>query len=191
MELDTPTALDNSLSWFGMRVRSNFERVAAQHLESRGFEPYCPSYKTEKLWSDRKKIVDQVLFPGYLFCRLDLQQRIHAMTVPGVVGLVGFGQTFPAIPEVEIERVRAMVDSGLPVMPWPFLREGQRVLIERGPLAGVEGTLLQSKGQFRLVVSISLLQRSVSAEIDRRWVRPISSPVPAHAGVPEAQWAVS
>ena len=162
------------LPWFGLRVRSNFERVTAEHLVARGFTPYCPSYRTEKLWSDRKKIVDQVLFPGYVFCRVDLDRRNHILTTPGVVGLIGFGQTFPSIPEDEITRVRALVESGLPVVPWPFLKQGQRVLIERGPLTGVEGTLLQTKGAYRLIVSINLLQRAVSAEIDRRWIRPIS-----------------
>jgi transcription antitermination factor NusG len=88
---------------------------------------------------------------------------------------VGVGKVPSAIPDQEIESIRTMVRSGLLMKPWPFLEVGQRVLIERGPLAGVEGILEDVKGKFRLVVSISLLQRSVSAEIDRAWVRPISS----------------
>lgn len=92
--------------------------------------------------------------------------------MPGVVGLVGFGKTPSPIPDDEIENIRTIVQSGVLVQPWPFLEVGQRVLIERGPLAGVEGILLELKGQFRLVVSIALLHRSVSAEVDRNWVRP-------------------
>jgi transcription antitermination factor NusG len=118
----------------------------------------------------------QFLFPGYVFSRLNPHDRLPVLTVPGVVSVVGFGKLPTAIPDHEIENIRTMVQSGLLMKPWPFLEVGQRVLIERGPLAGVEGILQDVKGRFRLVVSISLLQRSVSAEVDRTWVRPIPSP---------------
>jgi transcription antitermination factor NusG len=90
-----------------------------------------------------------------------------------VVSLVGFGKTPSPIPDREIENIRTMVQSGVLIQKWPFLEVGQTVLIEQGPLAGVEGILLELKGKFRLVVSIGLLQRSVSAEVDRHWVRPV------------------
>ncbi len=163
------------LLWFALRVRSNYERIAAVHLRERGFEEFSPSYQVQRRWSDRTKTMEQFLFPGYVFSRLNPHDRLLAVTVPGVVGLVGFGKVPSAIPDQEIESIRTMVRSGLLMKPWPFLEVGQRVLIERGPLAGVEGILEDVKGKFRLVVSISLLQRSVSAEIDRAWVRPISS----------------
>jgi len=100
------------------------------------------------------------------------------------VDVVGFGKTPAPVPDDEIERVRKMVESGLLVTPFPFLKVGQTVLIERGPLAGVEGILAEVKGRCRLVVSIGLLQRSVSAEVDRGAVRPIrtASPFPQQAG---------
>jgi transcription antitermination factor NusG len=163
------------LSWFALRVRSNYERIASTHLRERGFEDFSPSYQVQRRWSDRTKTMEQFLFPGYVFSRLNPHDRLHVVTVPGVVGLVGFGKMPTAIPDQEIESIRTMLRSGLLMKPWPFLEVGQRVLIERGPLAGVEGILQDVKGRFRLVVSISLLQRSVSAEIDRTWVRPISS----------------
>jgi transcription antitermination factor NusG len=161
--------------WFAIRVRSNFERVTVLHLRERGYEEFAPSHQTDRLWSDRRKRVDEFLFPGYVFCRFDVAQRLPVLTVPGVVGLVGFGKVPSPIPDVEIESIRSMVDSGFLVTPWPFMRRGQPVIIERGPLAGVEGILEQVKGKFRLVVSICLLQRSVSTEVDRNWVRPIRS----------------
>jgi len=161
------------LPWFAIRVRSNYERTAAEHLRQRGYEEFSPSYKTERQWSDRKKTVERFLFPGYVFSRLNPQDRLPVLTVPGVVSLVGFGKMPSPIPDKEIENIRTMVLSGILVQPWPFLEVGQTVLIERGPLAGVEGILLELKGQFRLVVSIGLLQRSVSAEVDRNWVRPV------------------
>jgi transcription antitermination factor NusG len=159
--------------WFALRVRSKHERVAAAHLRERGYEEFSPSYKAERQWSDRRKTTDQFLFPGYVFCRLNPRHRLPVLTVPGVVGLVGFGEGPSPIPDQEIEQVRTMVRSGLLVVPWPYLQVGQTVLIERGPLAGLEGILQEVKGKLRLVVSIQLLQRSVSSEVDRTWVRPI------------------
>jgi len=159
--------------WFAVRVRSNQERVAIAHLRERGYEEFAPSYKTERVWSDRKKQIDQYLFPGYVFCRFNPNERLPVLTAPGVVDLVGFGRIPAPIPEDEIERVRKMVESGLLVSPFPFVKVGETVLIERGPLTGVEGILVEVKGRYRLVVSINLLQRSVSAEVDRQSVRPV------------------
>jgi transcriptional antiterminator NusG len=162
--------------WFAIRVRSKHERIAAVHLRERGYEEFLPSYKTERRWSDRTKTIDQFLFPGYVFSRLNPHDRLPVLTAPGVMGLVGIGKTPSPIPEHEIDYIRTMLRSGLLISPWPFLELGQIVLIERGPLAGVEGILEQVKAKFRLVVSIGLLQRSVSTEVDRRWVRPSAKP---------------
>jgi transcription antitermination factor NusG len=171
--------------WFAVRVRSNHERTAAAHLGERGYEEFSPSYMTERRWSDRKKEIEQFLFPGYVFCRVDLQARLPVLTAPGVVGLVGCGRIPTPIPDDEIERIRRMVQSGLLLTPWPFLELGQTVLIERGPLAGVEGILEEVKGKCRLIVSINLLRRSVGAEVDRRWVRPVkvSNRVTTHSAL--------
>src|SRR3984957_64765 len=173
---DFGQALNEIHPWFALRVRSKHEQVASLHLRSRGFQEFSPSYKMERQWSDRKRTTDQSLFPGYVFCRLNAQDRLPVLTVPGVVGIVGFGDGPMVIPEEEVARVRAMLNSGLVVMPWPFLKVGEIVLIELGPLAGIEGILQEVKGKCRIVVSISLLQRSVSSEIERAWVRPLKSP---------------
>ncbi len=164
-----------SQPWYALRVRSNHERVAAMHLREQGYEEFCPAYKAERQWSDRKKTLEQFLFPGYVFCRLNPDDRLPVLMMPGVVNVVGFGSQPAAIPDQEIEHVRTMVRSGLLVTPWPFLSVGQTVVLERGPLAGVEGILQQIKKTFRLVVSVQMLQRSVSTEVDRAWVRPISA----------------
>jgi len=156
-----------------VRVRSNRESVVSLHLRERGFEEFTPSHQAERQWSDRIKVIERPLFPGYVFCRLNMNDRLPVLTVPGVVGLVGIGKQPVSIPDQEVDRIRTLVRSGLTVTPWPFLREGDQVLIERGPLAGMEGVLQKLKGKLRIVVSISLLQRAVSAEIDRAWVRPL------------------
>jgi transcription antitermination factor NusG len=160
--------------WLAIRARSNYERVVAAHIRNRGFEEFLPTYRSESKWSDRRKIVDRCLFPGYVFARFDPKERLKILSVPGVVSIVGFGQEGPCpIPEDEIRNVRALVESGLLVKPCPFLQVGEFVLVERGPLAGVEGLVREMKGTLRVVVSITMLQRSVEAEIERSWVRPL------------------
>ncbi len=162
-----------SLAWYGVRVRSNFEHVTAAALQSRGLEEFLPVTRARRRWSDRVKYIDQPLFPGYVFCRFDGSSRVPVLSSPGVVGIVGFGARLAPIPEEEIEAIRAMIDSSLPIYPHPFLREGQKIRLRRGPLAGAEGVIVEFKKQFRLVASVSLLQRSVSVEIDREWIAPI------------------
>jgi transcription termination/antitermination protein NusG len=175
-QLDGSAATDEHSHWFALRVRSKHERVASEHLRHRGYDEFSPTYKAETQWSDRKKVADRFLFPGYVFCRLNPNHRLPVLTIPGVVGIVGFGEGASPIPDSEIERIRMMTGSGLLVTPWPFLEVGQFVVLERGPLAGLEGILAEVKGAARLVVSIQLLQRSVSTEIDRNWVRPLKRP---------------
>src|SRR5271154_5583667 len=165
--------------WFALRVRSKHERVTSLHLQKRGYEEFSPSYRAESQWSDRKKTTERFLFPGYVFCRFDPHDRLPILTSPGVVGMVGFGDGPTAIPDREIEQVRTLVHSGLLVTPWPFLELGQAVRLENGPLRGLEGIVEEVKGRLRLVVSIRLLQRSVSTEIDRIWVRPVKAADPS------------
>src|SRR5580693_699941 len=87
--------------WFALRVRSNHERVTAMHLRSRGYDEFSPFYKAERQWSDRKKQIDRFVFPGYVFCRLNPEDRLPILTIPGVVNLVGFGRGPVAIPDPE------------------------------------------------------------------------------------------
>lgn len=159
--------------WFALRLRSHYERTSQAHLRERGYESFAPSYRVEQRWSDRVKLIEKFLFPGYIFCRFEPNDRLPVLTVPGVVDVVGFGKSPQPIPDEEMERVRRMVESGLPIAPHPYVEVGQKVLIERGPLAGVEGILIEVKAKTRLVVSVNLLRRSVSAEVDRDAIRPI------------------
>jgi transcription antitermination factor NusG len=123
-------------------------------------------------------------FPGVHFCRFDVSRRLPVLQTPGVFSILGSSATGPiAVDESEIATISAMLKSGALVGPWPFLREGEYVMVERGPLAGVEGFIIQTKANFRLVVSVSLLQRSVYAELDRDWVRPATRP--AGLGLPD------
>ncbi|HXA03786.1 MAG TPA: UpxY family transcription antiterminator [Bryobacteraceae bacterium] len=160
--------------WFAIRVKSQYEKITAVSLHNKGYEEFAPMYRSRRYWSDRVKELDLPLFPGYIFCRFDPLHRLPILMSPGIVSIVGVGKNPEPVDDGEIARIQAIVSSGALACPWPFLRAGQKVAVTRGPLCGVEGFLVNSKNQHRLVVSIQLLQRSVAAEIDRDWVQPIS-----------------
>jgi len=164
----------DNLSWYALQIRSKLGSLASATLCGKGYEAYLPLYRCGRRWSDRVKQLDLPLFPGYLFCRFDVCDRLPILTTPGVISVVGAGKTPVPVDEEEIEAIRAVLRSGLVAQPWPFLQVGSKVYIERGPLAGVEGIITNTRKVYRLVVSVNLLQRSVAVEIDREWARPIA-----------------
>lgn len=164
--------------WFALQVRTQHEKSVAQFLSGRSYEWFLPMYKCRKRWSDRVKEVETPLFPGYLFCRFNLMQRLPILQTPGVIQIVGYNRQPVAVEESEIQAIQMLVVSGLPKQPWPFLHTGDKVQIESGPLRGMMGILTDFKGKHRLIVSITLLQRAVAVEID-------SAMVTAHRGTEE------
>lgn len=161
-----------TLPWFAVRVRSNFEQKVSVALGHLGYESFLPIYRQRRKWTDRVKETEVPLFPGYTFCRIDPQYRLPLLKVPGVVNLVGPANQPESIPDEEIAAVRTIVETKLAVQPWPFLHVGQKIRIRKGPLAGVEGILLGFKSDYRIVVSVTLLQRSIAAQLDGSWVQP-------------------
>jgi transcription antitermination factor NusG len=159
--------------WDALRVRSRHENLVASHLQARGFESLLPLYKCRRRWSDRFKEMQLPLFPGYVFCRFNQLNRLPILTVPGIVHVVGVGRTPLPIDETEMSAILTAVKSGLPSRPWPFLQIGNKVRIEYGPLSGVEGILLGFRGHQRLVLSVTLLQRSVAVQVDEAWITPL------------------
>jgi len=174
MDIKENPAFDSE-HWFAVRVKSRAEKVVAMMARNKGFEEFLPLYQSRRQWSDRTKSVEMPLFPGYVFCRLNAERRLPVLTIPGVLHFVGIGKTPMPVDEHEIAAIRKAVESGLAAEPWPFLQVGQRVRLDRGPLAGVEGILVEAQKQQRLVVSVTLLQRSVAVGIERHWVTPIAA----------------
>jgi len=154
-------------SWFAIRVRPKHEKAAAISLGRQGFEEFVPVHRVRRRWSDRVKDVDAVLFPGYIFCRFPRHDRLRVLNSPSVESIVGFGKTDIPVDDAEIHAVRTLVASGRPLAPWPFLRIGQNVAIESGPLAGVRGVVLRDPDSWRVVVSVEALDRSIAVEVDR------------------------
>jgi transcription antitermination factor NusG len=164
-----------SYPWFALRVKSRSEKLVATIARNKGFEEFLPLYQSRRRWSDRFKSVDVPLFPGYMFCRLNPEFRLPLLTIPGVMSFVGIGKIPVPIEETEIAAIRTAIGAGLAAEPYPFLDIGQQVRVAEGPLAGLEGLLVEVRKQQRLVVSVSLLKRSVAVEIDRHWVRPLDA----------------
>ena len=163
--------------WFAVRVRGNLEQSVCAALKSKGFEPFLPTYQERRACSERAKVLDLPLFPGYLFCRTDVNHRLPVLTTPGVKEIVGFGRSPAPIPDVEIDAVKTFIEQDLNLRPWPFIRLGQPVMIERGPLSGVRGIVEEFKGNYRVIVSLSLLQRSIAAGVDGSWIRGLDTQV--------------
>ena len=156
--------------WYALMVRRGFEKFAAKNLRDKGYEEYLPLSRSKRRWSDRMKTVTTPLFSGYLFCKFDIQDRLPVLVVPGVLSIVGIGKAPATIPESQISSLRQVISSGMQCGPWPFAQAGQSVSVERGPLAGLKGIVIENKSSLRLVLSLPLLQRAVAVEMDRSCV---------------------
>ncbi|MDP9055640.1 MAG: UpxY family transcription antiterminator [Acidobacteriota bacterium] len=157
--------------WYALRLRSNFEAKTTAILKERGFDGFSPTYKTRRRWSDRVKEIDSPLFPGYVFCRFGAPDLLSILNTPGVVHIVSIGRTPVPIDDAEIASVKAICSSNLTTHPWA-VASGRRIVIIDGPLKGAEGVVIKVKDCYRIVASISLLQRAVSAELEATWVTP-------------------
>src|SRR3984885_6010023 len=161
--------------WYAVRVRPNYEKPVAAALRGKGFQEFLPLIRSKRQWSDRVKIMDLPLFPGYLFCRLNLEERMPLLTTPGFLYLVGVGKNPEPVDESEIAAIQCVLRSGLVVTPWPSLVVGQRVQLRYGPLRGLEGVLTKIANQHRMYVSVTLLKRSISVEVAPEWIHPMDA----------------
>lgn len=161
--------------WFALHVRGRRELAVAEHLRGQGYEWFLPLYKSKKRWSDRVKEVESPLFPGYLFCRFDPQWRLPILKTPGVIQIVGNHREPAPVDEHEIAAIQTLISTAVRNQPWPFIEVGDRVRIESGPLSGLEGLLVEFRGSHRLVLSVTLLQRSVAVELDSSVVTSLRS----------------
>jgi transcription antitermination factor NusG len=167
----------NSLSetglpqWFALAVKPRFDKAVARTLETKGFETFLPLYKKQHTYGARCKEFELPLFPGYVFCRFSALARLPILTTPGVTLILGTGNRPVPLSETEIVSLQTAVKAQLPLQPIPFLQVGQKVRIEEGVLAGVVGIIIRVKQSPHLVLSVTLLQRSVLLEIDRDQVR--------------------
>ena len=163
---DALPTFDSQLPWFALQVNSRKENWIFTHLVGQGYECFLPKYKSVRQWSDRRKEIESPLFPGYLFCRFNPLERLPILKTPGVMEIVGCNRKPIPIDEQEIQAIQRMMESSLARQPWPYLEVGERVRIQSGALRGLVGVLVALKGNYRLVLSVTLLKRSVAVEID-------------------------
>ncbi len=164
---------NGSLAWYAIRTRSRHEKLVHEQLVSRGVDSFLPTIDRRRRWKDRWKTVSFPLFPGYCFARFAHQDRLEVLTAVGAVQILGINGRAIPVPEHEIEAVRQLVTSTLPLDPHPYLKEGMEVEVVRGPLAGVRGILIRKGARARLVVAIHLIQQAASVEMDAADVQPV------------------
>jgi transcription antitermination factor NusG len=159
--------------WYAAYTSANHEKKVAAEFSRRSVESFLPLYSSVRRWKDRRVQLQMPLFPGYVFVRLALTDRFRVIQVPGVVKLVGFGGQPVALPDEQLEVLRAGLDGQLRAEPHPYLRIGRRIRIVRGIFQGAEGTLVRKKGVFRVVLSLELIKRSIAVEVDAADIEPI------------------
>jgi transcription elongation factor/antiterminator RfaH len=159
--------------WYAVSVRPRHEKLVTRHLEHQGVNCFLPVYRSVRRWKDRRKELDMALFPGYVFVNLNLRDRSGVLRAPGVVRFVTFQGQPAAVPDSEIRALESSLSAGLRSQPHPYLRQGTKVRVKRGPLVGVEGIMIRRKERFRLVLSIDLIMRSVILEVDEADVEPL------------------
>jgi transcription antitermination factor NusG len=167
------TSTSHKSAWFAIQVKGTHEKRVTALLEYQAYESFLPLYATRRRWSDRIKCVELPLFPGYVFSRFTALDRLSILKTPSVIGIVGIGSRPTPVDDKEIDAIQRAVKSGSSVTPHPYLKVGQTVRINEGCFEDVEGIIADVRGRDHLILSISLLQRSVAVEIDSASVTPI------------------
>jgi transcription antitermination factor NusG len=152
--------------WYAAYTCANHEKRVREQLEQRRVESFLPVYETVRRWKDRRMQLQLPLFPGYVFARMALVDRLRVLQVPGVVRLVGFNGHPAALPDAEIEGLKNGFACGVRAEPHPFLTTGRRVRVRAGPLTGLQGVLVRRKNRVRFVVCVELIMRAMAVEVD-------------------------
>ena len=175
--LQAPVSEDHAIvskQWYAVSVYPRHEKHVARFLEVGGMTYLLPLYSSLRRWKDRRKRVDMVLFPGYIFVNIKLGERVSVLKLPGVARFVTFQGQPAVVPGHEIEAIGTSAKSCIAIKPHPYLQEGRRVRVHSGPMVGVEGILVRRKGTCRVVLSIDSIMRSVAAEVDEADIEPLT-----------------
>jgi transcription antitermination factor NusG len=159
--------------WYAAYTSANHEKRVTEQLAVRSVDHFLPLYESVRRWKDRRVKLQMPLFPGYVFVHLALRDRLQILQIPGVAKLVGFNGTPTALPDEQIEALKAGLAAGVRAEPHPYLTAGRRVRVKSGPLAGMEGILVRRKNAARFVISLDLISRSVAVEVEAEDLQPI------------------
>lgn len=155
---------------YAIRTKPNREYVVSQALRGKGYEVFLPLRRKHDQRPRPHRTSEVPLFPSYLFCRFDVTNRLPILMVPGVFQIVASGKTPLPVNEEEIQTLKAIVNNRLPLEDHSYLAVGQEVMVQEGPLAGTRGKIANINGIDRFAVSITILQRTVSVEMDPAWL---------------------
>lgn len=161
----------SSPQWFAIRVKSNRERVTADALRGRDVEVCLPVYQEHRSSRNRARVVELPLFAGYVFGRFDVNRRLPVITAPGVVHIVSVGNVPQPVDSREMASIFALLQTKIAAAPHPYAT-GCRVQLRAGPLRGVEGIVVTHSAATKLILSVTLLQRSIAVAVDPEWVQP-------------------
>src|ERR1700728_728379 len=159
-------------NWYALYTCARHEKQVARQIEQRHISCFLPLYRSVRRWKDRRKELELALFPGYVFVRIALEDRLRVLQLASVVRFVSFnGRPLP-LPQGEMDTLMNGLRSGVRAEPHPYLTVGRRVSVKHGPLAGSQGILVRRKDKFRVVLSLELIMRSVAVEVDEADVEP-------------------
>lgn len=162
------TAKWNTLHWYALYVRSRHEKFVSDELNKKNIETYLPVREVTRHWSDRKKIIHQPLFSGYVFVKVALKDRWDILNTAGVVRFVGPSAARPIeVREEDLKTMQKFLKEKVQLDPFPYLKEGQRVYVRSGPFKGAEGFVVRKEDHCRLVLSLDALMQSISIRIDQ------------------------
>jgi transcription antitermination factor NusG len=151
--------------WYVAYTLPRHEKAVANRLISQRVMPYLPLYSAVRCWNNRRVEVELPLFPGYVFIRMLLSDRIRVLSRPGIIRLLSINGNLAVFPDEEMESLQSSL-AIWKAEPYPFLTSGKHVRIRSGPFAGLEGTILRRKGKMRLIVTLNLIQSAMSLELD-------------------------
>jgi transcription antitermination factor NusG len=152
-------------SWYAIGVSARHEKSVARILVQKGYETFLPLFVNRHQYGRRAREFELPIFPGYVFSRFPAASRMPILTTPGVLQIVGAGRDPVAVDEAEMAAVRLAARVKARMQPCAYWSNGQKGRVESGPLRGLEGVVTRVKPT-HLVLSISLLKRSVLVEIE-------------------------
>ena len=161
-------------SWYAVRTRPRHEKKVVAELQEKGITIYLPLFSQVRRWSDRRKIIEVPLFSCYAFVHsvLNLHLRVVLYGISGALGFVGPNNEAVPIPDAQIETIRTLMASNVPLTPYPLLKVGQRVRVRGGALDGVEG-ILATKGDRRMVISVESIHAAFSINLEGYDIEPV------------------
>ena len=162
------------MQWFAVQVAPQHEKKIAAVLEYKGYQLFLPMHTVRHKWSDRTKVLEQPLFPHYVFCRIQQTAMRPVIATPGVVRIVGFGGKPCPVREEEIFAIQRIVDAGLEAIPVAQPRVGDRIEVQEGPLKGIMGIVTRINNRNHLVISIATIMKSIAVVIDGQMVKALS-----------------